>query len=157
MSRVASNPILLPDGVEVKIEGKRVTASGKMGELSYEVHELVRLVDEEGGITFTPEDESKEAKALSGTMRALLHNMVVGVSEGFQKKLELQGVGYRAQASGNKLTLQLGFSHPVEYTVPEGIILEAPSQTEIVISGRNKQQVGQVLSLIHISEPTRPY
>ena len=100
MSRVASNPILLPDGVELKVEGKRVTASGKMGNLSYEIHELVRLVDEEGGFTFTPEDESKEAKALSGTMRALLYNMVVGVSEGFQKKLELQGVGYRAQASG---------------------------------------------------------
>ena len=95
MSRVASNPILLPDGVEIKVEGKRVTASGKMGELSYTVHELVRLVDEEGCITFMPEDESKEAKALSGTMRALLYNMVVGVSEGFQKKLELQGVGYR--------------------------------------------------------------
>ena len=93
MSRVASNPILLPDGVEVKVEGKRVTASGKMGELSYAVHELVRLVDKEGCITFVPEDESKEAKALSGTMRALLYNMVVGVSEGFQKKLELQGVG----------------------------------------------------------------
>ena len=121
MSRVASNPILLPDGVEIKVEGKRVTASGKIGELSYEVHELVRLVDEESGITFTPEDESKEANALAGTMRALLHNMVIGVSEGFQKKLELQGVGYRAQASGKKLTLQLGFSHPVEYEVPEGI------------------------------------
>ena len=94
MSRVASNPILLPDGVELKIEGKRVTASGKMGNLSYAVHDLVRLVEEESGITFIPEDESKEAKALSGTMRALLHNMVVGVSEGFQKKLELQGVGY---------------------------------------------------------------
>ena len=157
MSRVACNPILLPDGVEVKIEGKRVTASGKMGELSYEVHELVRLVDEEGGITFTPEDESQEAKALSGTMRALLHNMVVGVSEGFQKKLELQGVGYRAQASGNKLTLQLGFSHPVEYKVPEGINLEAPSQTEIVISGRNKQQVGQVCAEIRSFRPPEPY
>ena len=90
-------------------------------------------------------------------MRALLHNMVVGVSEGFQKKLELQGVGYRAQASGNKLTLQLGFSHPVEYKVPEGINLEAPSQTEIVISGRNKQQVGQVCAEIRSFRPPEPY
>ena len=157
MSRVASTPIPLPDGVELKVEGKRVTASGKMGELSYTVHELVRLVDEEGGITFMPEDESKEAKALSGTMRALLYNMVVGVSEGFQKKLELQGVGYRAQASGKKLTLQLGFSHPVEYEVPEGINLEAPSQTEIVISGRDKQQVGQVCAEIRSFRPPEPY
>ena len=157
MSRVASNPILLPDGVEVKIEGKRVTASGKMGELSYEVHELVRLVDEEGGITFTPEDESKEAKALSGTMRALLHNMVVGVSEGFQKKLELQGVGYRAQASGNKLTLQLGFSHPVEYKVPEGINLEAPCLSECVLSGRYKQEVGLVWGEICFFRRREPY
>ena len=157
MSRVASNPILLPDGVELKVEGKRVTASGKMGELSYDVHELVRLVDKEDGITFTPEDESKEARALSGTMRALLHNMVVGVSEGFQKKLELQGVGYRAQASGKKLTLQLGFSHPVEYQVPEGISLEAPSQTEIVISGKDKQQVGQVCAEIRSFRPPEPY
>ena len=157
MSRVASNPILLPDGVELKVEGKRVTASGKMGELSYTVHNLVRLVEEEIGITFMPEDESKEAKALSGTMRALLYNMVVGVSEGFQKKLELQGVGYRAQASGKKLTLQLGFSHPVEYEVPEGIKLEAPSQTEVVISGRDKQQVGQVCAEIRSFRPPEPY
>ena len=157
MSRVASNPILLPDGVELKVEGKRVTASGKMGELSYTVHNLVRLVEEEIGITFMPEDESKEAKALSGTMRALLYNMVVGVSEGFQKKLELQGVGYRAQASGKKLTLQLGFSHPVEYEVPEGINLEAPSQTEVVISGRDKQQVGQVCAEIRSFRPPEPY
>ena len=157
MSRVASNPILLPDGVELKVEGKRVTASGKIGELSYEVHELVRLVDEESGITFTPEDESKEANALAGTMRALLHNMVIGVSEGFQKKLELQGVGYRAQASGKKLTLQLGFSHPVEYEVPEGINLDTPSQTEIVISGRDKQQVGQVCAEIRSFRPPEPY
>ena len=157
MSRVASNPILLPDGVELKVEGKRVTASGKMGELSYTVHNLVRLVEEEIGITFMPEDESKEAKALSGTMRALLYNMVVGVSEGFQKKLELQGVGYRAQASGKKLTLQLGFSHPIEYEVPEGINLEAPSQTEIVISGRDKQQVGQVCAEIRSFRPPEPY
>ena len=157
MSRVASNPILLPDGVELKVEGKKVTASGKMGELSYTVHNLVRLVEEEIGITFMPEDESKEAKALSGTMRALLYNMVVGVSEGFQKKLELQGVGYRAQASGKKLTLQLGFSHPVEYEVPEGINLEAPSQTEIVISGRDKQQVGQVCAEIRSFRPPEPY
>ena len=157
MSRVATNPILLPDGVELKVEGKRVTASGKMGELSYEVHESVHLVDEEGAITFAPKDESKEAKALSGTMRALLYNMVLGVSEGFQKKLELQGVGYRAQASGKKLTLQLGFSHPVEYEVPEGINLEAPSQTEIVISGRDKQQVGQVCAEIRAFRPPEPY
>ena len=157
MSRVASNPILLPDGVELKVEGKRVTASGKMGELSYAIHELVRLVDQEGGITFVPEDDSKEAKALAGTMRALLYNMIVGVSEGFQKKLELQGVGYRAQASGKKLTLQLGFSHPVEYEVPEGINLEAPSQTEIVISGRDKQQVGQVCAEIRSFRPPEPY
>ena len=121
------------------------------------VHELVRLVDEEGRITFMPEDESKEAKALSGTMRALLYNMVVGVSEGSKKKLELQGVGYRAQASGKKLTLQLGFSHPVEYEVPEGINLEAPSQTEIVISGRDKQQVGQVCAEIRSFRPPEPY
>ena len=157
MSRVASNPISLPDGVELKVEGKRVTASGKMGELSYTVHELVRLVDEDGCITFMPEDGSKEAKALSGTMRALLYNMVVGVSVGFQKKLELQGVGYRAQASGKKLTLQLGFSHPVEYEVPEGINVEAPSQTEIVISGRDKQQVGQVCAEIRSFRPPEPY
>ena len=157
MSRVASNPILLPDGVELKVEGKKVTASGKMGELSYAVHDQVRLVEEENGIIFTPADDSKEAKALSGTMRALLYNMVVGVSEGFKKKLELQGVGYRAQASGKKLTLQLGFSHPIEYEVPEGINLEAPSQTEILISGTDKQQVGQVCAEIRSFRPPEPY
>ena len=102
-------------------------------------------------------DESKEAKALSGTMRALLYNIVLGVSEGVQKKLELQGVGYRAQASGKKLTLQLGFSHPVEYEVPEGVNVEAPSQTEIVISGRDKQQVGQVCAEIRSFRPPEPY
>ena len=124
MSRVASNPILLPDGVELKVEGKRVTASGKMGVLSYEIHELVRLVDEEGGITFTPEDESKEAKAF-GTMRALLYNMVV-VLEGFQKKLELQGWDI-GPGFWVKLHCSLIFS-PCRIRVPEGITQRHPAR-----------------------------
>ena len=130
---------------------------GAKGEMGFAIHDLVELVQEEGELKVRAKSEERGATAMAGTMRAIVQNMVTGVTEGFSKKLELQGVGYRAQAQGNKLTLQLGFSHPVEYTLPEGISAETPSQTEIVISGVDKQRVGQVCAEIRAFRPPEPY
>ena len=157
MSRVADNPVKIVDGVTVYIEGQEVKVDGPKGSLSMAVSFLVDLKVEEGLVVFVPNGNDRKSEAMAGTTRALVQNMVLGVSEGFEKRLELQGVGYRAQAKGNQVSLQLGFSHPVDYELPEGISAETPSQTEIVISGNDKQQVGQVCAEIRGFRPPEPY
>ena len=157
MSRVANSPVALPSGVEVKLSGQDIFVKGAKGEMGFAINDLVELVKEERELKVRAKSEERGATAMAGTMRAIVQNMVTGVTEGFSKKLELQGVGYRAQAQGKKLTLQLGFSHPVEYTLPEGISAETPSQTEIVISGVDKQRVGQVSAEIRAFRPPEPY
>ena len=157
MSRVADNPVKIVDGVTVNVEGQKVEVDGPKGSLSLSVHALVDVKVEEGFVVFVPSGNDRKSEAMAGTSRALVQNMVVGVSEGFEKRLELQGVGYRAQAKGNQVALQLGFSHPVDYELPEGISAETPSQTEIIISGNDKQQVGQVCAEIRRFRPPEPY
>ena len=157
MSRVADNPVKIVDGVTVDIEGQEVKVDGPKGSLSMTVNALVGLKVEEGLVVFVSNGNDRKSEAMAGTTRALVQNMVLGVSEGFEKRLELQGVGYRAQAKGNQVSLQLGFSHPVDYELPEGISAETPSQTEIVISGNDKQQVGQVCAEIRGFRPPEPY
>ena len=155
MSRIAKRPIDVPSGTEVNISGRSVSVKGPKGNLSMDLHETVSISQDGAVLSLTPADAS--AIAMTGTMRSLVNNMVVGVSEGFEKKLELVGVGYRAQAQGNKLNLSLGFSHPVEYAVPEGISIETPSQTEILVKGADKQRVGQVSAEIRAYRPPEPY
>ena len=157
MSRVANSPVAIPAGLEVSLNGQEFSVKGNKGELQLVIHDSVALTQEEGELKLAAKSEETSARALAGTMRALVQNMVTGVTDGFEKKLELQGVGYRAQAQGNKLTLQLGFSHPVEYQLPEGVKAEATSQTEIVISGVDKQKVGQVCAEIRAFRPPEPY
>ena len=155
MSRVAKNPISLPAGVEFKTEGRQVTVKGPKGTLTHRVHEVVELKQDGNVLSFQP--RSKDGWALAGTTRAIINNMVVGVSKGFERKLELVGVGYRAQAQGKTLNLTLGFSHPINYPVPEGITVETPSQTEVVVRGSDKQLVGQVAAEIRAFRPPEPY
>ncbi|MBL7249783.1 50S ribosomal protein L6 [Alloalcanivorax sp. C16-2] len=157
MSRVAKNPVKLPSGVELKIDGAKVSVKGSKGNLEHEVHELVEVSLDDGVFTVKPREESQEAWALAGTTRAVVNNMVTGVSEGFERKLVLNGVGYRAQAQGKVLNLTLGFSHPVAYQLPEGITIETPTQTEIVIKGIDKQLVGQVAANVRGFRPPEPY
>ncbi len=157
MSRVAKNPVKLPSGVELKIDGAKVSVKGSKGNLEHEVHELVEVSLDDGVFTVKPREESQEAWALAGTTRAVVNNMVTGVSEGFERKLVLNGVGYRAQAQGKTLNLTLGFSHPVAYALPEGITIETPTQTEIVIKGIDKQLVGQVAANVRGFRPPEPY
>ncbi|MCP2040028.1 large subunit ribosomal protein L6 [Neisseria sp. HSC-16F19] len=157
MSRVAKNPVTVPAGVEVKFGTDTLTVKGKNGELSMPLHQEVKVALEDGQLTFAAADESNKARALSGTVRALVSNMVKGVSEGFEKKLQLIGVGYRAQAQGQTLNLALGFSHPIEYPLPAGVSAATPSQTEIVITGADKQAVGQVAAEIRAFRPPEPY
>ena len=157
MSRIAKKPIELVSGVEVNISGQTITAKGKVGNLSMELHDTVSVKQEDGALTFSPNDDSKGSMAMAGTMRSLVNNMVVGVTEGFSKQLQLIGVGYRAQMQGNVLDLSLGFSHPVKYAIPEGIKIETPSQTEINVSGADKQKVGQVCAEIRAYRPPEPY
>jgi large subunit ribosomal protein L6 len=157
MSRIAKAPVELPQGVEFRQEGNVVTIKGSKGSLSLELNSEVELRQEDNTLLLSPRSGSRFATAISGTTRSLLANMVKGVSEGFERKLELVGVGYRAQAQGKKLSLSLGFSHPVEYAVPEGISIETPSQTQIVVSGFDKQQVGQVAAEIRRFRPPEPY
>ncbi len=154
MSRVAKNPVKIAQGVDVKVDGQMVTAKGPQGMQSVTLHSAVSVVLEEGELRLTPENG---AWAMAGTMRALLNNLVVGVSAGFTRKLELRGVGYRAQLQGNKLNLSLGFSHPVEFIAPEGVTLEVPSQTEVIVKGASKQSVGQVAAKIRAYRPPEPY
>jgi len=157
MSRVAKSPVELPSGVEIKIDGQAVSVKGSKGSLEHTVHNSVAVSQEGNVLSFAPKDGSKSAMALAGTTRALLNNMVTGVSQGFEKKLQLVGVGYRAQAQGQKLNLTLGFSHPVDYPVPEGVTVETPSQTEVVVKGSDKQKVGQVAAEIRAYRPPEPY
>ncbi|QIR05156.1 MULTISPECIES: 50S ribosomal protein L6 [Salinivibrio] len=157
MSRVAKAPVVVPAGVEVKLNGQDITVKGSKGELSRTLHDMVKVNQEDNTITFAPSVEHVKAWAHAGTARALVNSMVVGVTEGFTKKLILKGVGYRATVAGNKLNLTLGFSHPVEHVLPEGIKAECPSQTEIVISGADKQAVGQVAAEIRAYRKPEPY
>ena len=155
MSRVAKNPISLPTGVEFNISGSELKVKGPKGNLELNLHPSVSLEENDGQYMVKP--DSDKNVAMAGTFRALVNNMVIGVSEGFQKNLKLVGVGYRAQLQGNKLNLALGFSHPIEYTAPEGIKIETPSQTEIIVSGCDKQKVGQVAAEIRSHRPPEPY
>ncbi len=157
MSRVANNPVPIPDGVNVAISDKNILVKGAKGELSMTLHQLVEILQEEGKLTLRTVENSKTAKALAGTFRSLVNNMVLGVSTGFAKELELQGVGYRAQLRGKTLNLSLGFSHPVKYEIPEGVDIETPSQTRIIVKGINKQLVGQVSAEIRAFKPPEPY
>lgn len=155
MSRIAKAPIQLPKGVEVNLDGRRVNVKGPKGELGLDLHEAVNM--EQEGETLTMKPKSEKFLGMTGTMRALVNNMVSGVSEGFERRLNLVGVGYRAQAQGTKLNLNLGYSHPVEFEAPDGITLETPSQTEIVVKGADKQQVGQVAAQIRAFRLPEPY
>jgi large subunit ribosomal protein L6 len=157
MSRIAKNPVSIPGGTEVKITNDVIVAKGPQGELTMKKHPLVSVVHEDGVLKIAANDDTTEARAMSGTTRALVNNLVTGVSNGFEKKLTIIGVGYRAQVQGNTLNLNLGFSHPVNYPIPEGITIEAPSQTEIVVKGADKQKVGQVAAEIRDYRPPEPY
>jgi large subunit ribosomal protein L6 len=157
MSRVGKMPITLPQGVEVTITAEKITVKGPLGTLSRAANSLVVVKNEGGKVTFVPAGESVAADAMSGTMRALLANMVNGVSKGFEKKLTLVGVGFRAQAAGQKLNLQIGFSHPVAKDMPTGITVQTPTQTEIVIKGSDRQVVGQIAAEVRAIRPPEPY
>jgi len=157
MSRVAKMPVPLPKGVELTQAGGKVRVKGPKGELSHTLNDQVEINVADGAANITSRTEAQTARAIAGTTRALLANMVNGVSKGFERKLELVGVGYRAQAQGKKLNLTLGFSHPVAFPVPEGITIDTPSQTEIVIKGADKHKVGQVAADIRRYRPPEPY
>ena len=157
MSRIANNPINIPTDVDVNIVGNLVTIKGNKGELSHNVHPLIKVEHVDNTLKTTTKSDGKFAKALSGTTRALIQNIVTGVSEGFERKLEIIGVGYRAAVSGKTLNLTLGFSHPVLFKIPDGISIETPSQTEITIKGSDKQLVGQVAADIRAYRPPEPY
>lgn len=157
MSRVAKNPVSLPSGAEVTIKENMIVAKGPLGELTMNKHPLVSVEQEDGTLKVAANGESMQARAMSGTTRALLSNLVNGVTTGFEKKLSIIGVGYRAQVQGKNLNLSLGFSHPVVYPIPDGINIEAPSQTELVVKGADKQKVGQVAAEIRQYRPPEPY
>ena len=157
MSRIANAPVDLPSGVEVTLSGSSIKVKGAKGELEWNTHESVSVNQEEAQLKVTTNESSKSATAIAGTTRALLNNMVTGVTSGFEKKLAIVGVGYRAQAQGQKLNLTLGFSHPVVYEVPAGIKVETPSNTEITVSGIDKQKVGQVAAEIRAYRKPEPY
>jgi len=150
-------PITIPSGVTVTISGQDVNVKGSKGSLDHSVHTAVEVAQQDNELKFSAREGEANASAQSGTARSLLNNMVIGVSEGFEKKLELVGVGYRAQAQGKKINLTLGFSHPVEYELPEGVTAETPSQTEILIKGIDKQKVGQVAAEVRAYRPPEPY
>ncbi len=157
MSRVAKNPIAVPSGVQIDIKGQQVNVKGTKGSLDFNLHPLVAINESDNVLTFEAKGNSKQANAISGTTRAVIYNMVVGVSEGYQRKLNLVGVGYRAVAKGKTLVLTVGFSHPVEMDMPEGITVETPTQTEIVLSGIDKQKIGQIAANIRAVRPPEPY
>jgi len=157
MSRVSNNPVKVPSGVEVKIAQDKVTVKGARGQLELVINKVVSIAQEDGELTFKALKKDKFSDAMSGTTRSLLNNMVIGVVDGFEKKLTLVGVGYRASAKGKVLNLQLGFSHPVNYNLPDGIEIQTPSQTEIIVTGIDKQLVGQVAADIRSFRPPEPY
>jgi len=157
MSRVGKMPIVVPKGVDVTAGAETISVKGSLGTLVRAVNPLVAVKNEAGKLTFAATNDSPEADAMSGTMRALVANMVGGVTKGFEKKLTLVGVGFRAQAAGSKLNLQIGFSHPVSKDMPAGVKVECPSQTEIVIKGFDRQAVGQVAAEVRALRPPEPY
>jgi len=157
MSRIANSPLEVPKGVEVKLASGTLSLKGGRGSLSLALDGGVEIAHEDAELRFAPRNDEKRAHAMAGTTRALVRSMLIGVTEGYQKKLELQGVGYRAQAQGKKLNLTLGFSHPIQYELPEGIQVQTPSQTEIVVSGIDKQLVGQVAAEIRAFRRPEPY
>lgn len=157
MSRIGKNPVQVPAGVEVKLDGATLSVKGPKGRLAFAVHPFVKVAQDGAVLTFKVQREGKMANALSGTTRALVNNMVAGVTRGFEKKLTIVGVGYRAAVQGKKLNLTLGYSHPVVYAIPDGITVETPSQTDIVVKGSDKQQVGQVAADIRAYRPPEPY
>ena len=157
MSRVAKSPVPVPKGVDVKFDGALVTVKGGKGEQKVKLHPEVTAEQVDGEIRVKPVDEEKPNFAMAGTMRALINNAVIGASEGFEKKLQLMGVGYRAKASGQKLDLTLGFSHPVIYELPNAVSAETPSQTEILLKSADKQVLGQVAAEIRAFRPPEPY
>ncbi len=157
MSRVASSPVQVPKGVEIKLSAEQIAVKGSNGELSMAIHHLVEVKHDDSVVTFAAKNGDKSSSAMAGTMRALVNNMVAGVSQGFEKKLTLIGVGYRAQCQGKKLNLTLGFSHPVTYELPDGVSAETPSQTEIVLKSADKQKLGQVAAEIRSFRPPEPY
>ena len=159
MSRVAKNPVLIPKGVDVSIAGDQLNVKGGKGALVMTIDSSVAVAKtaDSAAVTFEPRDGSKRANAMAGTTRALVKNMVTGVTDGFQKKLSLVGVGYRANAQGKNLNLTLGFSHPVNYQLPEGVTAETPSQTEIVLKSASKQLLGQVAAEVRAFRPPEPY
>lgn len=157
MSRVAKNPVTLPRGVEVELQAQCFKVKGAKGSLDHDIHKLVEVKLDGNTLTFTPRNQSAQADALAGTTRAIINNLVQGVTQGFEKKLILVGVGYRAQVQGSMLNLNLGFSHPLNFNIPAGITIESPIQTEIVIKGIDKQKVGQVAAKIRSYRPPEPY
>jgi len=157
MSRVAKAPVELPAGVTVDLKGQLVSVKGGKGSLQQEIHSAVEVKVEDNQIRFAPKDGQANANALAGTMRSLVNNMVEGVANGFEKKLQLVGVGYRAKAAGKKLDLTLGFSHPVIFDIPEGITIDTPTNTEVVVKGVDKQLIGQVAANIRAYRPPEPY
>ena len=157
MSRIADTPVNIPGGVQVAIEKGWVRAKGPKGELQQRIHPAVKVLEQDGNLLFASQGSDPRSDALAGTMRAVVGNMVTGVSQGFEKRLTIVGVGYRALVKGRALDLTLGFSHPVNYAVPDGVTVETPSQTEIIIRGADKQQVGQVAAEIRAYRPPEPY
>jgi large subunit ribosomal protein L6 len=157
MSRIGKMPIAVPKGVDVTVNAEQISVKGALGTLVRPQHNLVKINNENGTLTFAPADESAAANAMYGTMRALVANMVNGVTKGFEKKLSLVGVGFRAQAQGTKLNLQIGFSHPVVKEMPAGVKVECPTQTEIVIKGVDRQAVGQIAAEVRAIRPPEPY
>jgi large subunit ribosomal protein L6 len=157
MSRIASAPIVIPDAVDVQVNGQNVVVKGKKGSLEWNVHDEVSVVLDNGQIKVKANNETQTAVAMSGTSRALLNNLVIGVSDGFERRLLIVGVGYRAQLKGKVLNLSLGHSHPINYEIPEDVTIETPSQTEIVVKGMDKQRVGQVAANIRAYRKPEPY
>ena len=157
MSRIGKQPVIVPAGVEVAVDGGLINVKGALGALALAQNALVKVENNAGTMTFAPANDSREANAMSGTMRQLVNNMVNGVSKGFEKKLTLLGVGYKAQAQGAKLNLTVGYSHPVVMDMPAGIKVETPTPTEIVIKGADRQRVGQIASEVRAVHPPEPY
>ena len=157
MSRVAKAPVLIPKGVEITLKDARISVKGPKGTLEHSIHDAVEVELEDQHLSFKARAGAENSTAMAGTTRALLSNMVTGVSTGFERKLNLVGVGYRAQVKGNVLDLSLGFSHPVEFPIPDDVTIETPSQTEILVKGIDKQRVGQTAAIIRHYRPPEPY
>lgn len=157
MSRVGKLPVVVPAGVEVQLQADSISVKGSAGTLKIAQNALVAIKNESGKLTFSPVNDSREADAMAGTVRQLVNNMVIGVSKGFEKKLTLVGVGYKAQASGAKLNLAVGYSHPVNFDMPAGVAVATPTPTEIILKGADRQVVGQIAAEIRAVRPPEPY